>query len=149
VQSPLCLLPEHDISWQLRGERVTPRRLAAMTLELQDAGCHNINRVTPEHVVPQILEALPVAVARGLRLPIAYNTSSYDSLDSLELMDGIVDVCMPDFKLWSRELSRRYLAKRDEAEVARRTVAEMHRQVGDPVFDEHGLGGAGSSSGTS
>jgi len=56
---------------------------------------------------------------------------------------------MPDFKLWSRELSRRYLAKRDEAEVARRTVAEMHRQVGDPVFDEHGLGGAGSSSGTS
>jgi putative pyruvate formate lyase activating enzyme len=129
----------HDISWQLQGERVTPRRLAAMMLELQDTGCHNINWVTPEHVVPQILEALPLAVARGLRLPIVYNTSSYDSLDSLELMDGIVDVYMPDFKLSSSEVTRRYLAKRDYAEVARRTVAEMHRQVGQLAFDEHGL----------
>jgi putative pyruvate formate lyase activating enzyme len=129
----------HDISWRLQGERVSPRRLAAMMLELQAAGCHNINWVTPEHVVPQILEALPLAVDRGLRLPTVYNTSSYDSLDSLELLDGVVDVYMPDFKLWSSELSRRYLAKRDYAEVARRTVKEMHRQVGDLVFDEHGL----------
>ena len=129
----------HDISWQLQGERVSPRRLAAMMLELQDRGCHNINWVTPEHVVPQILEALPLAVERGLRLPIVYNTSSYDSLDSLELMDGVVDVYMPDFKLWSSDLSRRYLAKRDYAEVACRTVKEMHRQVGDLVFDEDGL----------
>jgi putative pyruvate formate lyase activating enzyme len=129
----------HDISWQLQGERVSPGRLAAMMLELQELGCHNINWVTPEHVVPQILEALPPAIEGGLRLPIVYNTSSYDSLDSLVLMDGIVDVYMPDFKLWSSELSRRYLAKRDYAEVARRTVKEMHRQVGDLVFDEHGL----------
>ena len=129
----------HDISWQLQGERVSPRRLAAMMLELQDRGCHNINWVTPEHVVPQILEALPLAVGRGLRLPIVYNTSAYDSLDSLELMDGVVDVYMPDFKLWSSELSRRYLAKRDYAQVARATVAEMHRQVGDLVFDDRGL----------
>jgi putative pyruvate formate lyase activating enzyme len=129
----------HEISWRPRGERVSPRRLAAMMLELQEAGCHNINWVTPEHVVPQILEALPLAVERGLRLPIVYNTSSYDSLDSLELMDGIVDVYMPDFKLWSSELSRRYLAKRDYAEAACRTVKEMHRQVGGLVFDERGL----------
>jgi putative pyruvate formate lyase activating enzyme len=129
----------HEISWRPAGERVTPRRLAAMMLELQALGCHNINWVTPEHVVPQILEALPLAVDRGLRLPLVYNTSSYDSLDSLELMDGVVDVYMPDFKLWSSELSRRYLAKRDYAEVARRTVTEMHRQVGDLVFDEQGL----------
>jgi putative pyruvate formate lyase activating enzyme len=129
----------HDISWQPRGERVTPRRLAAMMLELQDIGCHNINWVTPEHVVPQILEALPRAVEGGLRLPIVYNTSSYDSLDSLKLLDGIVDVYMPDFKLWSSELSRRYLAKRDYAEVACRTINEMHRQVGELVFDERGL----------
>jgi putative pyruvate formate lyase activating enzyme len=129
----------HDISWQLQGERASPRRLAAMMLELQAAGCHNINWVTPEHVVPQILEALPLAVDRGLRLPTVYNTSSYDSLDSLELLDGVVDIYMPDFKLWSSELSRRYLAKRDYADVARRTVKEMHRQVGDLVFDEHGL----------
>jgi putative pyruvate formate lyase activating enzyme len=129
----------HDISWRLQGERAGPRRLAAMMLELQAAGCHNINWVTPEHVVPQILEGLALAVDRGLRLPTVYNTSSYDSLDSLELLDGVVDIYMPDFKLWSSELSRRYLAKRDYAEVARRTIKEMHRQVGDLVFDEHGL----------
>jgi putative pyruvate formate lyase activating enzyme len=129
----------HDISWQVRGERATPERLATMMVELQAIGCHNINWVTPEHVVPQILEALPLAVQRGLRLPIVYNTSSYDSIDSLELMDGIVDIYMPDFKLWSSELARRYLAKRDYAEVARHSVREMHRQVGDLVFDEHGM----------
>jgi putative pyruvate formate lyase activating enzyme len=129
----------HDISWQLQGERTPPARLAEIMLELQHAGCHNINWVTPEHVVPQILEALPLAIERGLRLPIVYNTSSYDSLDSLQLMDGIVDIYMPDFKLWSSPLSRRYLAKRDYADVARRTVKEMHRQVGDLTFDAHGL----------
>ena len=129
----------HDISWQLQGERVTPQRLAAMMLELQAIGCHNINWVTPEHVVPQILEALPFAVEGGLRLPIVYNTSAYDSLDSLELMAGIVDVYMPDFKLWSSEAARRYLAKRDYSEVARAAVAEMNRQVGELEFDERGL----------
>src|SRR6266540_6679900 len=90
----------HDISWEVRGERATPQRLASMMLELQAIGCHNVNWVTPEHVVPQILEALPLAFARGLRLPTVYNTSAYDSLDSLRLLDGIVDVYMPDFKLW-------------------------------------------------
>src|SRR5919199_763680 len=129
----------HDISWRLQGERVTPRRLADMMLELQAAGCHNINWVTPEHVVPQILEALPLAVDGGLRLPTVYNTSSYDSPESLGLMDGVVDVYMPDFKLWSPELTRRYLAKRDYAEVARHSVREMKRQVGDLVVDEHGM----------
>jgi putative pyruvate formate lyase activating enzyme len=129
----------HDISWQLRGERVTPERLAGMMLELQELGCHNINWVTPEHVVPQILEALPLAVERGLRLPTVYNTSAYDSPESLALMDGVVDVYMPDFKLWSSERSRRYLAKRDYAEVARDSVREMHRQVGDLVLDDGGI----------
>jgi putative pyruvate formate lyase activating enzyme len=129
----------HDISWQLQGERVTPPRLAGMMLELQDAGCHNINWVTPEHVVPQILEALPLAVDAGLRLPTVYNTSAYDSPESLALMDGVVDVYMPDFKLWSPELARRYLAKRDYAEVARYSLREMKRQVGDLVLDEHGM----------
>jgi putative pyruvate formate lyase activating enzyme len=129
----------HEISWQLQGERVTRRRLARMMLELQELGCHNINWVTPEHVVPQILEALPLAVDAGLRLPTVYNTSAYDSPESLELMDGVVDVYMPDFKLWSPELTRRYLAKRDYAEVARHSVVEMKRQVGDLVMDEHGM----------
>jgi putative pyruvate formate lyase activating enzyme len=129
----------HDISWEVRGERATPQRLASMMLELQAIGCHNINWVTPEHVVPQILEALPHALAGGLELPIVYNTSSYDSLDSLRLLEGVVDVYMPDFKVWTRERARRYLKRPDYAEVARETVREMHRQVGDLVLDERGL----------
>jgi putative pyruvate formate lyase activating enzyme len=129
----------HDISWQLQGERAGPNRLAAMMLELQAIGCHNINWVTPEHVVPQILEALPLAVDGGLRLPIVYNTSAYDSAESLACMDGVVDVYMPDFKLWSPEHARVYLAKRDYPEVARHSIREMHRQVGDLTMDENGM----------
>jgi putative pyruvate formate lyase activating enzyme len=110
-----------------------------MMLELQEIGCHNINWVTPEHVVPQILEALPLAVADGLRLPIVYNTSAYDSADSLRLMDGVVDVYMPDLKLTSSDLARRYLGKREYFDVASRNVIEMQRQVGDLVLDEEGL----------
>jgi putative pyruvate formate lyase activating enzyme len=129
----------HDISWEVRGERANAVRLGAMMLELQAIGCHNINWVTPEHVVPQILAALPHAIAGGLTLPIVYNTSSYDSLDSLRLMEGIVDVYMPDFKVWTSERARRYLKRPDYADVARETVKEMHRQVGDLVVDERGM----------
>jgi putative pyruvate formate lyase activating enzyme len=128
-----------DVSWQVQGEEVSRERLAAMMLELQALGCHNINWVTPEHVVPQILEALPLALAAGLRLPIVYNTSSYDSPDSLRLMDGVVDIYMPDLKLWTQERARRYLGKREYADVMRANVKEMHRQVGDVVIDEEGL----------
>jgi putative pyruvate formate lyase activating enzyme len=129
----------HDISWEVRGEVVTPTRLAEMMIELQAIGCHNINWVTPEHVVPQILEALPLAFSRGLELPIVYNTSAYDSLDSLHLMEDIVDVYMPDFKLWTSEAARRYLKRADYPDVARETIVEMNRQVGDLVLDEHGM----------
>jgi putative pyruvate formate lyase activating enzyme len=129
----------HDISWEVRGERAAPERLAAMMLELQAIGCHNINWVTPEHVVPQILEALPLAVEAGLRLPIIYNTSSYDSHDSLRLMEGVVDIYMPDFKLWTSEQARRYLKRADYPERARETIKEMHNQVGDLVLDDRGL----------
>ena len=129
----------HDISWEVRGEEVSAVRLAEMMLELQAMGCHNVNWVTPEHVVPQILEALPHAVAAGLRLPIVYNTSSYDSLDSLRLLDGVVDVYMPDLKLLSPGHARRYLKRADYPDVALATIREMHRQVGDLVLDEHGL----------
>jgi putative pyruvate formate lyase activating enzyme len=129
----------HDISWEVRGERVTPQRLAQMMLELQDKGCHNINFVTPEHVVPQILEALPYAIDAGLRLPIVYNTSSYDSRDSLALMDGIVDIYMPDAKVWSRERARRFLRMPDYPEVMRATITEMGRQVGKLALDDDGL----------
>jgi putative pyruvate formate lyase activating enzyme len=129
----------HDISWQVRGEHVTAERLAEMMLELQAIGCHNVNWVTPEHVVPQILEALPLAFAGGLELPIVYITSAYDSPDSLRLMEGIVDVYMPDFKLWTNEAARRYLKRADYPDVARETIVEMNRQVGDLVVDDRGM----------
>src|SRR5215470_1652362 len=121
------------------GELVTAARLAAMMLELQAQGCHNINFVTPEHVVPQIVEALPLAIEGGLRLPIVYNTSAYDSMESLALMDGIADIYMPDFKYWDPEMARKYSKVADYPEVARRTIKEMYRQVGDLVVDEDGL----------
>jgi putative pyruvate formate lyase activating enzyme len=110
-----------------------------MMWELQAMGCHNINFVTPEHVVPQILEALPLAVEGGLRLPIVYNTSAYDSLDSLSLLDGVVDIYMPDFKFWDERLSLRYLLAKDYPLAARAAIREMHRQVGALAFDEDGL----------
>ncbi len=116
-----------------------PEALALMMLELQQAGCHNINLVTPEHVVPQVLEGLAAAVAGGLRLPIVYNTGAYDSLESLALLDGVVDIYMPDFKLWSRERSRRYLMAEDYPEAARAAIAEMHRQVGPLEMDADGV----------
>jgi putative pyruvate formate lyase activating enzyme len=128
-----------DVSWQVHGAEVSAEDLAGLMLELQTRGCHNVNWVTPEHVVPQLLEALAVAAERGLRLPIVYNTSAYDAPESLELLDGVVDIYMPDLKLWSRERSRRYLRRPDYPEVARRSVAEMHRQVGPLELDERGL----------
>jgi len=128
-----------DVSWQVQGEETSAERLAGMMLELQAHGCHNINWVTPEHVVPQILEALPLAVEGGLRLPTVYNTSAYDSPDSLALMDGVVDVYMPDLKLISSDRARRYVGKREYADVMRRNVLEMQRQVGDLLFDDRGL----------
>lgn len=128
-----------DISHELAGVEVSAGELARLMLELQAAGCHNINWVTPEHVVPQILEALPIAVSGGLRLPIVYNTSAYDSPESLALLDGIVDIYMPDFKLWSAAACRRYLRRADYAEVARASIAEMHRQVGPLVAGGDGL----------
>ena len=129
----------YDISQLGHGEETRPERLAEMMLELQALGCHNINFVTPEHVVPQILEALPAAVEGGLRLPIVYNTSAYDSQESLHHMDGVVDIYMPDFKIWDGRLALKYLLAKDYPEAARRAIKEMHRQVGELKMDEHGL----------
>ncbi len=129
----------YETSQDGEGGEVAPQPLAGIMLRLQEAGCHNINFVTPEHVVPQILEALPLAIEGGLRLPLVYNTSGYDSLHSLRLMDGVVDIYMPDFKLWDPAHCLRYLAAKDYAEVARQVIREMHRQVGELVVDEDGL----------
>lgn len=129
----------YEISWLSEGHATKPDELAEMMLDLQNKGCHNINFVTPEHVVPQILEALLLAVERGLRLPLVYNTSAYDSADSLALMDGIVDIYMPDFKFWDAPLAKRYAKAPDYPDAARRAIKEMHRQVGPLVTDEHGV----------
>ena len=129
----------YDISWLGQGRASSPEAIAAMMLELQDRRCHNINLVTPEHVVPQVLEALVVAVGRGLRLPLVYNTSAFDSLDSLELMDGAVDIYMPDFKFWDPALAKQYIKAPNYPEAARRAIKEMHRQVGPLVLDKNGI----------
>jgi putative pyruvate formate lyase activating enzyme len=121
------------------GAEVSAAELADIMVDLQAAGCHNVNFVTPEHVVPQILEALPIAIDRGLRLPLVYNTSAYDSLESIQLMEGIVDIYMPDFKLWHRENCRNYLVASDYADAARTAIAAMHAQVGELKVDEEGL----------
>ena len=124
-----------DVSQEGAGRPVSPRELAGMMLELQDRGCHNINFVTPEHVVPQLLEALPNAIDRGLKLPIVYNTSAYDSLESLELMEGIVDIYLPDFKYWDPKMSLKYTKAKDYPSAACAAVKEMQRQVGDLEID--------------
>jgi putative pyruvate formate lyase activating enzyme len=121
-----------EISQGLRPgvEGTPPVALAGLMLSLQRRGCHNINLVTPEHVVPQVLEALALAVDGGLHLPLVYNTSAYDVLETLHLLDGIVDIYMPDLKLFDPGLSKRYLMAEDYPEVAKAAVREMHRQVG-------------------
>jgi putative pyruvate formate lyase activating enzyme len=129
----------YDTSQAERGPEASPQRLAGMMLELQAAGCHNINFVTPEHVVPQIIESLAIAAERGLRLPIVYNTSAYDSLDSLQLLEGIVDIYMPDFKFWDGKTSLQYVKAKDYPDAARRNIREMHRQTGALKCDEQGL----------
>lgn len=121
------------------GVEVSAHELARMMIRLQEMGCHNINFVTPEHVVPQILEALPIAIEEGLSLPLVYNTGAYDSLESLRLMDGIIDVYMPDFKLWESENCRKYLTAADYAPRAREVAKAMHEQVGELVVDEEGV----------
>ena len=128
-----------ETSQRGEGTEVTAAELANVMLDLQDIGCHNINFVTPEHVVPQILEALVIAVGRGLRLPLVYNTSAYDSLESIQLMEGLVDIYMPDFKLWDAEHCRKYLVASDYADAARAVIAAMHSQVGELKVDEDGL----------
>ncbi len=129
----------YEISHLGEGEEVTARQLAAMMVHLGQQGCHNINLVTPSHVVAQILEALPQAIEGGLSIPLVYNTSGYDEVDTLRLLEGIVDIYMPDFKFWSGESSRRFAKAEDYPEKARQAIGEMHRQVGDLLIDAEGI----------
>lgn len=128
-----------DISQQAAGKEMDAGEIAEVMLALQARGCHNINLVTPEHVAPQVVEAIAAAIPRGLRLPIVYNTSAYDSLASLRLLDGLVDIYMPDFKFWRMETARELSKAKDYPERARTAILEMHRQVGPLQFGPDGL----------
>jgi putative pyruvate formate lyase activating enzyme len=136
----LCVFCQnYDISHLGQGLETDDGQLGTMMISLQRQGCHNINFVTPSHVVPQILAALPAAIEKGLSVPLVYNSSGYDSVDTLKLLDGIFDIYMPDFKFWTKESGKRYAKAPDYAEMARKALLEMHRQVGDLVINAEGI----------
>jgi len=129
----------YPISQLGHGNLTSSEGLAEMMLELQQDGAHNINFVTPTHMVPWIIEALAIARERGLRIPLVYNSGGYDSLEELELLDGIVDIYMPDMKYNDNKVAEKYSKAPDYVEVNRRAIKEMHRQVGDLSFDDTGI----------
>ncbi len=128
-----------EISQRGEGETASAGDLARMMLRLQQLGCHNINLVTPTHQTPHILHALVIAVEGGLTLPLVYNCGGYESVEALRLLDGIVDIYMPDFKYADADVARRYSGVEDYPAVARAALREMHRQVGDLVLDGRGI----------
>jgi putative pyruvate formate lyase activating enzyme len=128
-----------DISHLGRGERITPSDMARMMIRLQELGCHNINLVTPTHYVPQIVASLPEAVEHGLRIPLVYNCSGYESLEVIQLLEGIVDIYMPDAKFMDEKYSKEYCNAPDYPAVLQEVLKEMHRQVGDLKTDSHGI----------
>lgn len=121
------------------GKNITVDRLAAIFLELQDKGANNINLVTPSHYVLQIIKALEMAKEQGLTLPVVYNSSAYEKVETLKLLEGYVDVYLPDFKYMDRRLSGKYSKAEDYSVVAKRAIFEMVRQVGAPCFDDRGI----------
>ena len=128
----------YEISHHLVGKAVEPDDLAAIMIRLQKLGCHNINFVTPTHVMPQILQALIPASGGGLDIPLVYNCGGYESVEALKLLEGIVDIFMPDFKFWDNKWAERFCHVTDYQEKARAALREMHRQVGDLVTDAEG-----------
>jgi putative pyruvate formate lyase activating enzyme len=128
-----------EISQKGIGRAVEPNEIASMMLELQEQGCHNINFVSPSHVVAQVLAAVNIAADKGLCLPLVYNTGGYDSLEALALLDGVIDIYMPDMKYGDSSIARNYSKVRNYVEINQAAVKEMHRQVGDLVLDEKGL----------
>jgi putative pyruvate formate lyase activating enzyme len=129
----------HDISQTDAGDEVTSQELAGIMLELQAMGCHNINLVSPSHVVPQILVAITLAAQAGLRIPMVYNTGGYDALETLQILDGIVDIYMPDMKFANAGNAKRYSRTLNYPQVNYAAIREMYRQVGDLQTDDNGL----------
>jgi putative pyruvate formate lyase activating enzyme len=136
----LCLFCQNfDISHQGNGEPVSDDELAGIMLTLQNQGCHNINFVSPSHVVPQILSAIEIAANKGLSVPLIFNTGGYDRVATLKLLEGVFDIYMPDFKFWDPQIAENTCQAGDYPEIARRALLEMHRQVGDLQVDAHGI----------
>ncbi|MFH1830553.1 MAG: 4Fe-4S cluster-binding domain-containing protein [Pseudomonadota bacterium] len=133
----------YPISQLRHGEKVKPHRLAQMMLGLQKRDAHNINLVTPSHVVPQFLAALTIAAKGGLRLPIVYNSSGFEGMDALRLLDGVIDIYMPDIKYATRDAAERCSQAPNYWDVVRPAVKEMYRQVGAFEMDEDGVGKRG------
>ncbi|WP_035277409.1 radical SAM protein [Desulforegula conservatrix] len=129
----------YEVSIEGKGFEMEDDRLAHIMIGLQNEGCHNINLVTPTHVVPQIIRAIDIACDMGLCIPIVYNSSGYDSIETLKLLDGIVDIYMPDFKFWNPESSKMACNAPDYPEVAKIAIKEMHRQTGDLETGDIGL----------
>ena len=138
-----CFCQNFDISHEGWGHPVNDEELAAIMIAFQDEGCHNINLVTPSHVVPQFLSALEKAVSAGLSLPIVYNSGGYDRVETLRLLEGVVDIYMPDFKFWDSAIAGAACDAPDYPDVAKAAIREMHRQAGDLKTDEHGIARSG------
>ncbi|MEW6301043.1 MAG: radical SAM protein [Thermodesulfobacteriota bacterium] len=128
-----------DISQMRRGRTVSVSELADIMVELQDMRCHNINFVTPTHYMPHILAALVIACERGLEVPLVYNCGGYESLTALKLLDGVIDIYMPDVKYADPDTGLRYSRAKDYPRVVKAALKEMHRQVGDLQIDEDGI----------
>ncbi len=129
----------YEISQIRLGKEVESEELAAMMVSLQELGCHNINFVTPTIHVPQILKALPLATKQGLKIPLVYNTGGYDSVETLKILDGVIDIYMPDIKYSDDKIGRKYSLVPNYWQKARPAIKEMHRQVGDLVIDKNSL----------
>ena len=129
----------YDISHLGQGQKVSDAQLAQMMIALQNSGCHNINFVTPSHVVPQILSALDIAVKDGLTVPLVYNCGGYDKIETLQLLNGVFDIYMPDFKFWDPDVAEKTCNARDYSGIAQKALKEMHCQVGDLVIDTSGI----------
>jgi putative pyruvate formate lyase activating enzyme len=135
-----CLFCQnYEISHMRQGQEVPAKTLAKMMMRLQDIGCHNINFVTPSHFVPQILEALVMAVETGLTVPIVYNSGGYDRAETIRLLDGIFDIYMPDAKYGSDDMALKYSGAPRYTHYMKTSIKEMHRQVGDLVIDDDGM----------
>ena len=126
----------HNIALGKAGATITKERLVEIFFELKEKGANNINLVTPTHFIPQIREALLLAKKQGLNIPIVYNTGSYECVKSLQMLEGIVDIYLPDFKYWGKDLAKKYSNAEDYREHASAAIAEMLRQTGAPVMDE-------------